>query len=596
MAEPSVIQIISAPGIKRDGTMLTGDNHVDGQWCRWDHGMARKMGGYRAINKYLQAIARTLSGYTRDDLTYVHAGSAARLERFTVDENGNTSVIANRTPGALTASTSNLWQFDTLTLGATGVNRILAQVAPNLASVSASGAGQLFVGDLFATAALTQVVTVPASWDPNGGVVALGPYAFVFGDNGWIGWCVPGNPSDFTGAGAGSAYITGQKLVRGLPFRGGPGNSPSGLFWSADSLLRASYIGGTPIFQFDTISAQTSILGAQTVIEYDGVFYWAGTDRFLMFNGVVREIPNTLNNDWFFSNINMSQRQKCFAFKVPRFGEIWWCFPFGSATECTHAVIYNLRENTWYDTELPNGGRAAAISPGIFRRPMLSGIEEQNYIATAAVVNAGGAGYVVGEVLTVSGGIGTVSVELTVATVAAGAVATVTISNTGNYTTVPASPVATTSNLAGTGATFDMTFIQPYRFWIHETGKNEVVDQDEQPILSYYETGDITLPLMPQGPDKWLDVSVLEPDFVQTGDLQVTVRGRVNARAPEVDSDPMTITEQTTEGVDATEQITRFKTQRRQLRFRFTSNTIDGDFWAGVIVAHVQPADGRLTS
>jgi hypothetical protein len=97
--------------------------------------------------------------------------------------------------------------------------------------------------------------------------------------------------------------VAAQKIVRGLPLRGGPGNAPAGLFWSADAVIRASFIGGTQLFQFDTISSQSSILSAASVIEYDGIYMWCGTDRFLMFNGVVREIPNNLNLNYFFRRI-----------------------------------------------------------------------------------------------------------------------------------------------------------------------------------------------------------------------------------------------------------------------------------------------------
>jgi hypothetical protein len=83
-------------------------------------------------------------------------------------------------------------------------------------------------------------------------------------------------------------------------------------------------------------------LSAASVIEYDGQYFWCGTDRFLMFNGVVREIPNNLNINYFFDGLNRNATQKVFAYKVPRYGEIWWCYPRGDATECTHAVIFNI--------------------------------------------------------------------------------------------------------------------------------------------------------------------------------------------------------------------------------------------------------------
>ncbi|MEG7750677.1 hypothetical protein U2087_15640, partial [Listeria monocytogenes] len=83
--------------------------------------------------------------------------------------------------------------------------------------------------------------------------------------------------------------------------------------------------------------------------------FWCGLDRLVSYNGVVQDVPNTMNSNFFFDNLNYDHATKVFAFKVPRFGEIWWCFPKGASTECNHAVIFNVRENTWYDTPLPEG-------------------------------------------------------------------------------------------------------------------------------------------------------------------------------------------------------------------------------------------------
>ncbi|MFM7851165.1 MAG: hypothetical protein ACKO96_04425, partial [Flammeovirgaceae bacterium] len=102
-------------------------------------------------------------------------------------------------------------------------------------------------------------------------------------------------------------------------------------------------------WRYDLISSQSSILSSKCVIEYDGIYYWVGVDRFLMYNGVVKEIPNSMNQNYFFDNLNYDQRQKVYVNKVPRFGEIWWFYPRGSATECNDAIIYNVRENCWYD-------------------------------------------------------------------------------------------------------------------------------------------------------------------------------------------------------------------------------------------------------
>jgi hypothetical protein len=583
-----IVQIKSLPGIKRDGTKFEGDQYVDGQWVRFQRGLPRKIGGYRSINKFLRDLPRALHEYTQDLLTYVHAGSASRVERFYIDGAYNTSVITDRTPtSGLTADSGNMWQFATA-YDTTNGNQIVAQVAPNLNCICNSDGGALFVGDLLGTSALTQVTTVPANFSVTGGVASLPPYTFAFGNDGYAAWSVPNDPADFTGSGAGNAYITGQKIVKAMPLRGGPGNSPSGLFWSADSLIRGTYVGGTAVFQFDTISTQSSILAANSVIEYDGIFYWIGTDRFLMFNGVVREVENNINLNFFFDNLNYEQRQKVFAYKVPRFGEIWWCFPFGDSTEPNHAVCYNVRENTWYDTALPNGGRGAGIFPAVFRKPLMSGVEPQEAEAVSVAINAAGTGYVVGNTLTVVGGIGQIATELTVSTVnGTGGITGITITNAGQYSTTPTNPVSVTGG-AGSAATFNITFDNPYKFWVHEVGTDEIDGLTLNPIQSYFETADLSLPVTAQI-NKSMQVLMLEPDFVQSGDMTVQVMGRANARAPEVNGIIMTFVEnpQTPQ-----EQVVFLKTQRRELRFRFESNTLGGDYQTGLILAHVQPGDG----
>jgi len=591
MAE-QIVQIKSLPGIKRDGTRFEGDQYVDGQWVRFQRGLPRKIGGYRSINKFLQGLPRTLLEYTQDLLTYVHAGSANKVERFYIDGTYNTSVITDRTPSSgFTANDGNLWQF-AVSYDTTNGNQIVAQVAPNLNCICNADGGEIFVGDLLGTSALTEVpaLSKPSNFSCTGGVVTLPPYTFAFGNDGYVAWSVPNDPADYVSSGAGNAYITGQKIVRAMPLRGGPGNSPSGLFWSADSLIRGSYVGGTQVFQFDTISTQSSILSAQSVIEYDGIFYWVGTDRFLSFNGVVREVENNLNLNFFFDNLNYAQRQKVFAYKVPRFGEIWWCFPFGDSTEPNHAVILNVREGTWYDTALPNDGRGAGIFPAVFRKPLLSGVQPQNYQATEVAIAAAGTGYVVGDTLSVDDGFNTIPVELTVSSVSGGGGITgVSISNAGNFTEIPANPVSATGG-SGSAATFDLTFVQPYKFWVHEVGTDEIDGLTLNPIQSYFETADLSLPVTAQV-NKALQVLMIEPDFVQSGDMTVQVTGRANARSPEVNGIPMTIV---AEPQTPQEQVIYFKTQRRELRFRFESNTLGGDYQMGLILGHLQPADGTV--
>jgi hypothetical protein len=209
----------------------------------------------------------------------------------------------------------------------------------------------------------------------------LFPYLFVYGNNGLIQNCSAGNFNDWTSSDSNSNNISSTKVVKGLPVRGGT-TSPAGLFWTLDSVVRVTYapttVGNQTFYwKYDLITQQSSILSSQCVIEYDGIFYWCGTDRFLSYNGVVQEVPNNQNNNYFFDNLNYVQRQKVWVSKVPRWGEIWWFFPSGDSTECNDCIIYNVREKTWYDSgEALGARRSAGVFSEVFRRPIWGGTDQ----------------------------------------------------------------------------------------------------------------------------------------------------------------------------------------------------------------------------
>jgi hypothetical protein len=370
----------------------------------------------------------------------------------------------------------------------------------------------------------------------SGGVVTLHPYVFVYGNDGLIRNCSAGNANDWVSADANEVSVATGKIVQGLPVRGGS-NAPSGLFWSLDSLIRVSYIGGvgTPpqFWRYDLISSQSSILSSQSVIEYDGVYYWCGVDRFLLYNGVVKEIPNTFNQNYFFDNLNYAQREKVWVTKIPRFGEIWWFYPRGNATECTDAVIYNVRENVWYDAgEALGAQRSAGYFSQVFHYPISSdwNLNASGGILTATITNAG-SGYTNGTynntVLTGGSGSGATANI----TVAGGVVTVVAINGHGTDYVVGDTLSATITGGAGFVLTVAslMNFVSLFQ---DEVGTDKVIGPTALAIESYFETNDLgwvsggpSQPA-PVGDNKWLRLERVEPDFVQSGDMELYVTGR----------------------------------------------------------------------
>jgi hypothetical protein len=529
--QPMIIR--SEPGIKRDGTKFEGNNYVDGQWVRFQRGLPRKIGGYRLLTQNIGGLARGIHTHNHDALTYVHIGNSFGISRFTLNKSAQASPITDRTPAGYVSNEDVVWTFDVAYNTSNDQNEIIAHVAKNLEDISNDDNGAVYIGYDNGTSPLTLVPAVTVS----GGIVVLDPYVFAYGSDGFVQWNRPGFPEDWSGSGSGNARITSQKIVKALPLRAGAGNAPAGLFWSLNALVRASFVGGAPVFQFDTITSQTSILSSQSVIEYDGIYFWCGVDRFLMFNGVVREVPNNLNLNWFYDNLNFDQREKVFAVKIPRWGEIWWCFPFGNATECTHAVIYNVRENTWYDTVLPDSGRTVGQYAQVFNSPIMVGAAS--------------------------------------------------ITEVGNRITE-----ASDNRITENGNNRVINDPVYFTVWQHEFGANKIEGTTVSPVRSYFETADISLVASPNNPQNMaMRVEYIEPDFVQSENMTVQITGRANAKAGEVTSDPQTIyaTPSTPQ-----EQLVYFREIRRELRFVFESNIVNGDYQMGQCIAHVEPATGTV--
>src|SRR5262249_28721709 len=132
-----------------------------------------------------------------------------------------------------------------------------------------------------------------------------------------------------------------------------------------------------------------------------------------------------------------------------------------------------------------------------------------------------------------------------------------------------------------------------FTLWQHETGLDQINGTNIQPILSNFTTSEMDM--IDKGVDKALRVDTTEPDFVQVGDLKITVTGRANARSTDQESQSVIFPEFTGAPLPANDQIVRFKKGYRLLRFTFESNTLGGDYYMGKSLAHIEPADGRQT-
>ena len=562
-----------------------------------------------------------------------------------------------------TESDLNLWQFDSsFDSQGSGNQLLLAHPGQNLAQIDQTFNTPVLAGNISGTtlSPLTDTAGTTPTGDVievSGGVVVLHPYVFVYGDNGLIKNCVAGNPFDWNGPDSNETNVASTKIVKGLPVRGGS-NAPSGLFWSLDSLIRVSYtpttvtISGSPetfYWRYDIISSQSSIMSSQCVIEYDGIYYWIGVDRFLLYNGVVKEIKNTFNQNYFFDNLNYAQQQKVYANKVPRFGEIWWYFPSGNSEECNDAIIYNVREDCWYDAGGSLGARrTAGFFSQVFHYPINAGatLSEQELIFTtsisttnaSAVVNISPNNLVaVGQqvvatsipsgalvtlitanaasptatgssgasTIVVSSATGIVKNQSVVGTgIGTGAIVTAIVGTTITLSVVNSGAVSGAMSFSGLSLTLSAsatatsdesanfeTVAGQVILWQHEIGTDQVIGESADAIESYFETSDLGFvaggpaQTAPVGDNFWLNLERVEPDFIQQEEMTLQVTGRPYAQSADVTSEPYVF------GPD-TGKID-MRQQRREIRLRFTSNIQGGDYQMGKVLLSVTLGDVR---
>lgn len=364
MANPdNILQSICKPGVQMDGSTFDSDHCIKSQWCRWYRGRPQKIAGYNKMIAWDNHIPRGIFIVPNTPLFNVYVGDSQTLKYFTADDETGLAVdnvIINRTPLLFNANDNNQWNFDIMYDAITYESSVILAVATqNLYAIDQEIESPIYYGNIGSNDPL-----IDTGFRTSGGIVVLHPYLMIFGSNGNVIWTEANNPTKRKG----EARVTSNKIVAGFQVRGG-NSSPAGLLWSLDSLIRVTNVGTPtgPDFAFDTITSESSILSSDSIVEYDGIFYWAGANRFYMYNGVVQELPNSMCLEYFFDGLNHAQSQKVWATKVTRYGEIWFHFPYKDSTECNRAIIYNIRLQCWYPTSIE---RSCGDYSPIFAKPI----------------------------------------------------------------------------------------------------------------------------------------------------------------------------------------------------------------------------------
>ena len=356
--------LIYSPGIQRDGTSFQSEYCTDGQWIRFQRGKVKKIGGMKGANTYGIERVTNLAIFPWERggiLIFLCSGQGLMAQINSPDW---VFVANNNLLNVPGLPLTVLWETETVIDKGSRKAFVVFMKTNNALDITQNSASEFFRKEI--NQALNGPVdqNVPQGVNPliNGGLCFAAPYLFLYGSNGLVQYSQSANPFIFEGGDSGSLTISKDKVIYGRPIRGGS-NSPSLLFWTLSTVVRTTNIGGDAVlFKNDVISTSSSILSSKCVVEYDGLFFWPGTDRFFVYNGIVQEMDNRMNLNYFYDNIDMERRQQVFGVKNTKYGEIWWFYPVrGVAGDNSRAIVYNKRENFWYDTAISR--TAGVFSP-----------------------------------------------------------------------------------------------------------------------------------------------------------------------------------------------------------------------------------------
>lgn len=510
-----------------------------------------------------------------------------------------------------------LWDFDVNYSPSGRSQQVLAYGGRNLENIDSTEPVQVYTGGLepdvisetWSLTGLRDTAGQNPTGAPiavDGGVCVLYPFIFVYGSGGYIannhvstfvtegtqGRYQDYNFFDWNGPTANQVNVAAGKIVKGLPVRGGT-NSPSGLFWATNALIRISFTGQAPLYwRNDILSTDCSIMSSKCVVEQDGVYYWLGTDRFYLYNGTVQTLVNDKNVNWILDNINFAARQKVWGISIKRYNEIWWFYPRGDSEECNAVVVYNTKDKLWYDMgAAPGCLRSSGWPAEVFPFPLMSSNEYETILGTAYVINGFGVNpnsiLIDGQVTENLPGSYMVLApdgtpyRITQAIYSDATDMTELVFDTPRAQMVPVPEVG--ENI--------YQLVGGYAIYQHEFGQNKVFFGQITAIKSEVQTSDISFltgdPTTEQntGLNRRAKLFRVEPNFNQRGEMTMTVVGRPYAKSRDEIKQSF-IFEPDTEKIDT-------KIEDRLMSLIFTSNTLNGDFEMGRTMITVQPGDER---
>lgn len=167
----------------------------------------------------------------------------------------------------------------------------------------------------------------------------------------------------------------GTRLMGGRRLGGG-----INIVWSDTNAFLFQFTGGSSSYSSRSVGDNCGLVGPNAHTSDKGAAFWMGSNNFFMYDGYVRNIPNSDDiQDFVFKNINKEHITKAFAFFDPTFNEVWFVYPSRGSNEPDLYVMVSIDNNyAWANGTWSRSAHARYQSGET--RPILFGMDGVIYL------------------------------------------------------------------------------------------------------------------------------------------------------------------------------------------------------------------------
>lgn len=137
-------------------------------------------------------------------------------------------------------------------------------------------------------------------------------------------------------------------LMCGAKIKGGA------LLWTTTGIYFNEFVGRPDIYGSERAGNSCGVISRNAKAVFGSSAYWMGKKKFFAFRGYTEQLECEIEDD-VFGNLNEDYAHKVWAHHRPQFSEVWFAYPRGSATECSHAAIFNYAKGYWNHTPFARG-------------------------------------------------------------------------------------------------------------------------------------------------------------------------------------------------------------------------------------------------